>query len=193
MIRRKLPGGVSPTLTTNRLRLVAPARRHAKDLYAYGTSRKFTAFLDSAPFRSEADADRFLQGLRTDNRIGKRMYWVAEDIAGNRAVGTLGLLFPFSPRHRVAEFGYGFAPDTWGTGLFTEAAEAVTAYGFRTLGLRRIQATTRASNARSIKGVQKIGFRKEARLASFYSEAGGRRSDAVVLALLAPTKRGRLR
>jgi ribosomal-protein-alanine N-acetyltransferase len=175
-----------PELATARLRLVAPSRRHIGDLFAYGSRADFTAFLDSKPFRTRRDAERFLRVLQSDNRSGKRMYWVAELKAGERAVGTLGLLFPFAPRHRVAEFGYGFAPNVWGSGLFAEAAQAVVDHGFAKLGLHRIQALTRAANVRSIKGIEKIGFRQEAVLAEFYQEQNGERSSAALLALLAP-------
>ena len=179
-----------PELTTARLRLVAPARRHIGDLFAYGSRADFTTFLDSKPFRTRRDAEQFLQALQNDNRSGKRMYWVAELKDGKRAVGTLGLLFPFAPHHRVAEFGYGFAPDVWGSGLFAEAAQAVVDHGFDKLGLHRIQALTRAANVRSIKGIEKIGFRQEAVLAEFYQEQSGERSSAALLALLAPAKSG---
>lgn len=186
MAARRSPSKL-PELTTARLRLVAPSRRHVGDLFAYGSRADFTTFLDSKPFRARQDAERFLNALQRDNRSGRRMYWVAEMKDGKRAVGTLGLLFPFAPQHRVAEFGYGFAPDVWGSGLFAEAAQAVVSHGFATLGLHRIQALTRAANVRSIKGIQKIGFRQEAVLAEFYQEPNGERSSAALLALLAPT------
>ena len=179
-----------PELATARLRLVAPGRRHIDGLFAYGSRADFTAFLDSKPFRTKRDAERFLHSLQTDNRSGKRMYWVAELIDGDRAVGTLGYLFPFAPHHRIAEFGYGFSPDVWGTGLFAEAAQAVLSYGFATLGLHRIQALMRAANVRAIKGIEKIGFRQEAVLSEFYQEPSGERSSAALLALFAPRKRG---
>lgn len=179
-----------PELATARLRLVAPSRRHIGDLFAYGARADFTTFLDSKPFRTRRDAERFLHALQNDNRSGKRMYWVAELKDGKRAVGTLGLLFPFAPYHRVAEFGYGFAPDVWGSGLFAEAAQAVVDHGFGKLGLHRIQALTRAANVRSIKSIEKIGFRQEAVLSEFYQEQNGKRSSAALLALLAPAKGG---
>ena len=177
-----------PELTTARLRLVAPSRRHIGDLFVYGSRADFTRFLDSKPFRTRRDAERFLHALQKDNRSGKRMYWVAELKNGKRAIGTLGLLFPFAPEHRVAEFGYGFTPDVWGSGLFAEAARAVVSHGFGKLGLHRIQALTRAANVRSIKGIEKIGFRQEAVLAEFYQERSGERSSAALLALLAPPR-----
>jgi ribosomal-protein-alanine N-acetyltransferase len=191
MAEDKAAGGTPTTLRTARLRLVAPKLRHAAGLFVYGSRREFTAFLDSAPFRARKDAERFLRALQADNRSGERLYWVAERVNDKRAVGTLGFLFPFSARHRVAEFGYGFAPETWGTGLFSEAATAAIEFGIETLGLRRIQATTRESNIRSVRGVEKIGFRREATLAEFYQENDGSRSNAVVLALLASERQRR--
>lgn len=176
-----------PTLRTPRLNLVSPEYRHAHGLFAYGSREDFTTFLDSRPFEAEAEAEQFITTLQNDNRTGKRMYWVAERATDGCAIGTLGLIFPYSPRHRVADFGYGFAPEAWGTGLFAEAAQAVVTQGFLVLGLHRIQVTTRSANARSIKSVEKIGFRREAVLAEFYQEADDKRGDATVLALLAPT------
>jgi [ribosomal protein S5]-alanine N-acetyltransferase len=180
-----------PTLKTRRLRLTAPEQRHADGLFDYGSREAFTAFIDSAPFRTRKEAERFARCLQADNKSGRRLYWVAELRNGERAVGTLGFIFAFSPRHRVAEFGYGFAPETWGTGLFAEAASAVIAFGFAKLGLRRIQAITRATNFRAIKAVEKLGFRCEAVLAEFYQEPDASRCDAVLLALLAPPARRR--
>jgi [ribosomal protein S5]-alanine N-acetyltransferase len=179
----------SPTLLTNRLRLVAPRSSHAQGLFEYGSLKEFTTFIDSAPFRTKKDAALFAGSLVAENKAGRRLYWVAELRKDNRVVGTLGFIFPFSPRHRVAELGYGFAPATWGTGLFTEAAKAVVEFGFATLGLARIQAITRAANIRSIKGIEKIGFRQEAVLHAFYQDSDDTRCDGVLLALLAPGQR----
>lgn len=175
-----------PDLVTPRLRLVAPAKRHIGGLFAYGSRSDFTTFLDSKPFRTKRQAEDFLRSLQSDNRKGRRMYWVAETRDERQAVGTLGLLFPFAAHHRVAEFGYGFSPEVWGSGLFAEAAQAVMNYGFSTLGLHRIQALTRSANVRAVKAVEKLGFRQEAILAEFYQEQDGQRSSAAVLVKFAP-------
>jgi [ribosomal protein S5]-alanine N-acetyltransferase len=179
------PTRIPPTLKTARLRLVAPALRHASGLFAYGSRPDFTTFLDSVPFRVKKDAQQFLRALRTDNRLGKRVYWVAELAEDGRAIGTLGLLFPFASHHRVAEFGYGFSPEMWGKGFFSEAAKAVVIYAFGVLGLHRIQVLTRSSNIRAIRSVEKLGFRREATLVEFYQDGIGERGDATLLALLA--------
>jgi len=180
-----------PVMMTARLRLVAPALRHAPGLFAYGSRCDFTAFLDSVPFCAENEAQQFLRSLQRDNRSGKRLYWVAEVVGDGRAIGTLGLLFPFARHHRVAEFGYGFSPEVWGKGYFTEAAQAVMTYAFGVLALHRIQAITRSSNVRAVRSIEKLGFHREAVLSEFYQERNGERSDATLLALLAHSPRAR--
>jgi ribosomal-protein-alanine N-acetyltransferase len=172
-----------PVLITRQMRLVAPTKRHAPDLFVYGARPEFTRFLDAEPFKKKVEAEYFVRSLQSDNRSGRRLYWVAELVSDGRAVGTLGLIFSSARHHRVAEFGYGFAPDTWGTGLFGEAARAVLTYGFETLRLHRVQAITRATNSRSIRGIEKVGFRREATLSEFYHGADGSREDAILLAL----------
>jgi [ribosomal protein S5]-alanine N-acetyltransferase len=181
----KLPGE-PPLLTTESLRLVAPDRLHVPGLFAYGSRPDFTAHLDATPFRAESDAVRFIDWLCTENRQGKRLYWVAERRTDGRAVGTLGLIFHHALRHRVAEFGFGFSPDCWGTGLFAEAAHAILGYAGTVLGFHRIEYIARIDNRRAIRAGEKLGFRQEAVFAEFYQETDGSRSDAVLLALLRP-------
>jgi ribosomal-protein-alanine N-acetyltransferase len=180
--------GQPVSLSTQRLRLVAPDVRQARDLYAYGSLPEFTAFLDATPFKSEADAVSFIESLREDNRQDIRMYWVAERIDDGRAIGTLGLIFHYAPRHRVAEFGYGFSPETWGTGLSAEAAHRVIDYAGDDLGYHRLEFYTRAANHRSIRAVEKLGFRRDGTLLEFFQETDGGRGDAAVLGLLRPGK-----
>jgi ribosomal-protein-alanine N-acetyltransferase len=166
---------------------VAPAPTHVPDLFAYGSKPEFVAQLHAPPFVRTEDAAAFLQSLLDDMARRTRLYWVMERAEDGHAIGTLGFLFPFSPVHGVAEFGYGVDPAVWGTGLFQEAARAVIDYGFSSLGLERIQAITRAGNVRSVRGVEKLGFRMEGQLASFYRNRDGGREDAVILGLLRPS------
>ncbi len=56
------------------------------------------------------------------------------------------------------EIGYWLAPDYWGKGLATEAAQAVLEYGFDQLGLERIVAVAHPENQASIRVLQKLGM-----------------------------------
>lgn len=163
--------------------LTGPTPDHAADIYRYARNERFCAYIDAAPARSAADATAFLKGLANDNAAGARLYWVAVRRNDDRAVGTIGFVFTHARRHRVAELGYGFSPETWGTGLFQEAAAEVLRYAFANLGLVRIHAITRADNVAAIKGVEKVGLKREATLKSFYETDEGR-ADAAVMAIL---------
>ncbi len=56
------------------------------------------------------------------------------------------------------EIGYWLAPDYWGKGLATEAAQAVMRYGRERLGLRQIVAVAHPENKASIRVLEKIGM-----------------------------------
>jgi len=175
---------VPPVLSTARLRLVPPSAEHRPGLFAYGRKPEFVAHIDASPFATIEDAGRFLDHLVHEASEGKRLYWVVERQDDNVVVGTLGFLFTINPFHQTAEFGYGMDPAVWGSGVFQEAASVVIAYGFRELGLYRLQAVTRAGNRPSIRAVEKIGFRREGQLAAFYRNRDGQREDAVILGLV---------
>lgn len=169
-------------IETERLHLVAPSVAYAADCHAYGSDPVFCEYLDAEPSRGIDDAAAFLRALIADNASGKRIYWLIT--LGDRAIGSLGFNMLFNPKHLTQDFGYGIGSEYWGRGYFNEAAGAVLDYGFNTLRLHRIQATTRADNRRSVAGLERLGFRHEATHEEFYQTADGRR-DAAVWAKLA--------
>src|SRR5262245_58754509 len=57
------------------------------------------------------------------------------------------------------ELLYGIAPDRWNKGLATEAAIAMIGYGFEVLGFERIEASTDALNAASVRVMARAGMR----------------------------------
>lgn len=79
--------------------------------------------------------------------------------AHDELVGAISLTF--AEEHARAELGYWIGLPFWGRGYATEAARAVTDYGFRTLGLHRVQAHHYASNPASGRVLVKIGLRPE--------------------------------
>lgn len=59
------------------------------------------------------------------------------------------------------DLGYAFLPAYWRQGYAAEAAAAVLDYGRSVLGLPRLVAFTTPENYRSIKLLEKLGFRFE--------------------------------
>jgi ribosomal-protein-alanine N-acetyltransferase len=56
------------------------------------------------------------------------------------------------------ELMYGLAPAWWGRGLATEAAEAVLAYLFETLGYPHVMAATDPPNLASVRVMERLGM-----------------------------------
>src|SRR3546814_763149 len=66
--------------------------------------------------------------------------------------------------------GYWLAPEHWGQGLATEAAQGMVVYGFETLGAEALQSGHFADNPASGRVLEKAGFRANG-IARQWSEA----------------------
>lgn len=65
------------------------------------------------------------------------------------------------PRSRCGEFGYWIGQPYWGRGLATEALRAFLDFGFREMGLNRIQASHLSRNPASGRVMEKAGMVRE--------------------------------
>jgi ribosomal-protein-alanine N-acetyltransferase len=81
-------------------------------------------------------------------------------------VGTAGF-HTVSPENRSAEIVYDLSPAVWGKGLASYVCALLTEWGHSHVGLVRVQATVLESNERSIKTLERCGFRREGLLQSF--------------------------
>ncbi|MCX5175986.1 GNAT family N-acetyltransferase [Streptomyces virginiae] len=86
-------------------------------------------------------------------------WWAVEVRATGEFIGFAGMDdvddgMPFTG----VEIGWRLARASWGVGYATEAARAVVAHGFDTLGLPEILAVTKAGNLRSQAVMRKIGM-----------------------------------
>ena len=97
-------------------------------------------------------------------------------------IGTIGL-YGIDPENMRTLIGFDLVKEYWGKGLMSEAVLAVVDYGFREIGLNRIEATADGKNLRSLKLLERCGFRREGILREkhYYKEAF---HDEVVFSLL---------
>lgn len=77
-----------------------------------------------------------------------------------RLIGDIGIHF-LEDDYQI-EIGYTLSPEYQGNGYATEAVKAVINYVFSKLKKHRITASVDPDNIKSIKLLEKIGFRKEA-------------------------------
>ncbi len=81
------------------------------------------------------------------------------DAAG--PIGGMGLTTRQGDLRHSAEIGYWLGRPFWGRGIATAAVKVLTAYGFETLGLIRIDARVRTGNAASVRVLEKVGYQRE--------------------------------
>lgn len=145
---------VTPTLRTERL-LLDPYVPEDEDAFvSLFQDTRVSRWMGEGP-ATEAD-DRALFG-----RIFTNVY--AQDLFAVWAVRRDGLLIGHAEIKWTDTVGgheliYALAPTAWGSGLGTELAEAIVAYGFGTLELPTVHATVAAENKASLALLHRIGF-----------------------------------
>ncbi|BCH31973.1 N-acetyltransferase [Mesorhizobium sp. L-8-10] len=119
------------------------------------------------PFRRDrAQSDALFDGLR--DGIARRGFGFAAveiDMTGE-CIGFVGLhpaeyLEPFLPKDTI-EIGWRLAPEFWGKGYVTEAAETHLAHGFEVFGFDEIVSFAVTGNGRSTAIMERIGMRRDA-------------------------------
>ena len=83
----------------------------------------------------------------------------------------------------LGEIGYTLARPYWGQGYNVEAGRLVLDYGFRTLGLRRIQAVCDTANRRSYRTMEKLCMVRE-QIVFGERRGDGRTADRFVYSIL---------
>ncbi|MFI8889692.1 GNAT family N-acetyltransferase [Streptomyces paradoxus] len=143
-----------PALLTPRLLLTPYTPDDEEDFVALFQDTRVSRWMGDGP-SPEAD-DRALFG-----RIFSKVY--ARDLFDVWAVRRDGRLVGHAEIKRTDEVDgheivYALSPAVWGSGLGTELAEALVAYGFETLGLTEVHATVAAENEASLRLLGRTGF-----------------------------------
>jgi ribosomal-protein-alanine N-acetyltransferase len=102
----------------------------------------------------------------------------------DRIIGRMALGNVVRGAWRNATLGYWVAADVGGRGHATAAVRLVCHFGFEHAGLHRIQPAVIPRNVRSIRVVEKAGFRREGR-ALRYLNIAGRWEDHEIFAMTA--------
>jgi len=110
------------------------------------------------------------QGYIEHNRLEagaepRRLYEVGCCLGHGRGllIGRVGLRV-VRPDHREGELWFAFRRDHQGQGYASEAARALVAFGFGTLGLHRIYGDCDPRNVPSSRLMERLGMRREAHL-----------------------------
>lgn len=124
----------------------------ARDLW--GDARVTRLF--GGPFPETQVRERLAREIANEAALGIQ-YWPLFLLADGSHVGCGGLR-PCD-RPRTLELGFHLRPAFWGRGLATEAARAIAAHAFGTLGVDALFAGHHPDNRDSARVLAKLGFR----------------------------------
>ena len=110
------------------------------------------------PYSAEA-AEQWIVTHEIAWEDGMGATYAVTEAATDTVTGAVTLVI--APQHARAEIGYWIGVPFWNRGYCTEAARAVMALGFRTLGLHRIQSRHLMRNPASGRVMQKLGMKLE--------------------------------
>ncbi len=170
--RRRYPRIMDPaaplSLTTDRLILRDMIPADAEALHRIDGNPAVTRYTSYDP-QSLEDVRRNLVERQAEQAARPRVtYDLAVLLKADGAIiGRCGFGVQ-RPEHREAMLWYVFDPPRWGRGYAVEAAKALLAFGFDTLGLHRIWADCDPRNTASCRVAQKLGMTHEGRLRENY-------------------------
>lgn len=175
-----LPG--FPVLTGQRVRLRGPRAQDIDALFALFSHPDVMRYWSSAPMRVRMQAEGKLGEMLDGFERRDALNWLVSTRRGDAAIGSC-TLYRFDARHRRAEIGYALHPDQWGRGLAGEAVALALDWGFRSLGLHRIEADIDPRNEASRRLLQSLGFRSEGLLRQRFL-VDGEATDSEIFGLL---------
>jgi len=144
--------GNRPDLATERLSLRRPNDRDVDAIVGVVGNWEVARRLARVPHPySPADARFFLDYVASAEWV-----WAITLRGADTLLGAIGL----TPEEGAdaAELGYWLSPAHWGSGITTEAARAVVAFGFERLGLPVITSGYFVDNSPSGRVLRKLGF-----------------------------------
>lgn len=178
-----LPGANQlPSITTERLRLRWLTPADVPALFAIFGDPEVCRYWSRPALHDLAAAQALHAEIVQYFADRSLLQWGLAERTSDRVVGTCTLA-ALSLEHRRAEVGFALARAEWGRGYVAEALPALIAFAFDTLALHRLEADVDPRNARSIRLLERVGFRREGYLRQRYHVAG-EVQDAVLYGLL---------
>jgi ribosomal-protein-alanine N-acetyltransferase len=140
-------------------------------------------YFNSVPLREVAEALALIEELRADYAARRAIRWAVTLAGEGPVVGLMGFN-TWERGHRRAELGYDLSRARWGRGYGAEAVAAIVRFGFERMALNRIEAFTIADNVRSVRLLERLGFRREGVRRELTLEGDGRFHDGTIYGLL---------
>jgi ribosomal-protein-alanine N-acetyltransferase len=172
------------TIETERLVLRPFRLEDAKRVQELAGDAAVAEMTDAIPHPCEDGvAEEWIEGLPAAREAGTDLALAVCLKSDGPVVGAVSL-GSISAEHRRGVLGYWIGRPYWNKGYCTEATRAIVEYGFRSLGLNRVQAFHFEPNPASGRVLEKIGMRREGVLRQ-HLVVRGRFQDLAAYAVLA--------
>ena len=152
-----------PLLSTNRFHLRQIQPSDAEAFFQIKSDAEVTSSYGREPHRSLQVTQAWLQLLQDNYTHREGIVWAITHKERDLPIGSC-TYWHLDPESCCAEIGYELNRTAWGQGVMSEVLPAVISYGFKELGLNRIEANPLAKNGRSTKVLLKLGFTHEGTL-----------------------------
>lgn len=152
--------GRFPELETGRLRLRELCPGDAESLFAVLGDEEVTEFYDDEVFGDIFQASEQIEAWVAGFRARRCIRWGITQRKTGKVIGTCGY-YGFHSWHKRAGIGYELARSFWQQGIMTEALSAIIEFGFKSIGLNRIEAVVMPENEGSVRLLEGLGFCQE--------------------------------
>jgi RimJ/RimL family protein N-acetyltransferase len=175
-------GDELPRLAGHRLELRGLTRQDAPAILAVFGDAEVTKYWSSPPLQDLAAATKLIDEIGALFTARRLYQWGICSRETDEVLGTC-TLFHVDHAHRRAELGFALRRDRWGRGLALEALGVLIGFSFGALDLHRLEADVDPENERSLRLLERQGFRREGHLRERWHHLGQAR-DGVFLGLL---------
>ncbi len=154
-----LAGDVSLGTARFALRPLAPA--DAAELFVMFSDADVVRFMDIDRHGDISEAQSVIEWTQNIRAAGTGVRFAIRARSDGSFIGTAGYNTLVWERGCRGEIGYDVGKPYWGARVMDEVMPAVLGFGFRTLGLRRVEAMVTVGNHWSCNLLERHGFKRE--------------------------------
>ncbi|MCB1033850.1 MAG: GNAT family N-acetyltransferase [Acidobacteria bacterium] len=175
-------GDELPRLEASRLYLRSLTAGDAPAIFSIFGDPEVMRYWSSPALTDLKAAKRLIQDIQELFESRELFQWGIARQETGEVLGTC-TLFKLDWAHRRGEIGFAVGRSAWGLGLGAEAVDVLLRFCFETLDLHRLEADVDPDNERSLRLLERQGFRREGYLRERWLHLGELR-DTVMLGLL---------
>jgi [ribosomal protein S5]-alanine N-acetyltransferase len=142
-------------LFTDGIKLKAPEKSDAVDLYSLRTNPIVNKYIERPLPQNIADVEKFIEQRNTDRND---YYFIIKTLSNSELAGAI-CLKNINKTNKYAEVGYELLPSFQSKGIMTSALRKIIDFAFTNLKLETIEAFTHVENLPSRKLLENFNFK----------------------------------